>query len=177
MKKIAIVVAHSKNRVIGNNGQIPWHYPNDLKHFKDLTLNHVVIMGRKTYESLPPKVRPLPNRHTIVLTRNPDYHVDHSSVSVCDSVDKALLVANMKTTQDKLFVVGGEEIYKMFIPMATWIYSTIIQQEIEGDAFFPELDCINTKWIFNWGDSYYRNVNYRSVGDNFEYLTMYRWRN
>ena len=172
-----LIVAQDSKGGIAKDGKVPFVCDGDMKHFKDLTLNHVVIMGRKTYESLPPKVRPLPNRHTIVLTRNPDYHVDHSSVSVCDSVDKALLVANMKTTQDKLFVVGGEEVYKMFIPMATWIYSTIIQQEIEGDAFFPELDCINTKWIFNWGDSYYRNVNYRSVGDNFEYLTMYRWRN
>lgn len=176
MKNIALVVAHSKNRVIGNKGQIPWHYPNDLRNFKDLTLEHTVIMGRKTYESLPSSVRPLPDRHTIVLTRNPDYHVEHSSVSVCDSVDKALLVANMKTKKNKVFVAGGEEIYRMFLPLAKWIYSTVINIEVEGDTFFPTLDCINTKWIFNWGDSYYRNLHYRSTSDNFEYATLYRWR-
>ncbi len=175
MKRIAIVVAHSKNRVIGKSGTIPWHYPNDLKHFKHLTNDSVVIMGRKTYESLPPSVRPLPNRYTIVLTRDHTYHVDHSAVSVCDSVDKALLVANMKSKKDTIFVAGGEEIYRLFLPMTKVIYSTVIQQEIDGDTFFPEVEH-NTKWIFNWGDSYYRNLHYRTSSDNFEYVTLYKWR-
>lgn len=175
MHKIAIVVAHSKNRVIGCQGEIPWHYPNDLRNFRELTNNHVVIMGRKTYESIPEKYRPLPNRHTVILTKNPTYHVDHTDVSVCDSVEKALMVANMRSRKDTIFVAGGAEVYNLFMPMAKIIYSTIIQQQVDGDVFFPDLN-YDSSWCFNWGDSYYRNLTFRSSSDNFEYVTLNRWR-
>lgn len=175
MKNIAIIVAHSINRVIGNKGSIPWHIPCDLRNFKDLTTEHVVIMGRKTYESLPESVRPLPNRHTVVLTQNPNYHVNHPRVSVCTTKEKALMIANIKTKRETIFVAGGEHIYRMFMPDAKIVYSTIVYRTIEGDAFFPEFPDPKS-WIYNWGDSYYRNIHYRSITDNIEFATFNRWK-
>lgn len=128
MSKVIFVVAYSANHVIGEGNQLPWHLPNDFKHFKDLTLNQTVLMGRKTYESIG---RPLPNREMIVLTRNSDFHSDYAKV--IHSLDELFPL------QKDLYVIGGGEIFKMMLPDADIIYATEVKTHIKGDAIFPEL--------------------------------------
>jgi dihydrofolate reductase len=123
----------STNRCIGKDGQIPWHLPEDLKHFKRTTLGHAVIMGRKTYESIG---RPLPKRRNIVVSRNADLRVE--GCEVAPSLETAIALAR---EQDELpFVIGGAAIYEAALPFATTVYLTEINREVEGDAFFPEID-------------------------------------
>jgi dihydrofolate reductase len=128
---ISIIAAVSNNNVIGKDNKLPWHLPGDLKRFKELTTGHTIIMGRKTFESIG---RPLPSRRNIVVTRNKDYKAD--GVEIIHSIKEALdLVKN----EDEVFIIGGEEIYKLALPMANKIYLTRINKEYDGDAFFPEL--------------------------------------
>jgi dihydrofolate reductase len=124
---IAIVVAHSRNRVIGRDGDLPWHLPTDLRRFKALTTGGTVVMGRKTWESIPDRFRPLPDRRNVVVSRN-----GCDAPEVCRSVEDALI-------QD-CFVIGGGEIYAQALPLADRVYATEVAEEVEGDAFFPRLD-------------------------------------
>ena len=118
------------NRVIGNKGQIPWHLPEDFKWFKRTTMNHILVMGRKTYESIG---RPLPGRETFVLSRT--YREIPSVQTVTDLSD----LKKLKT--DKIiWVVGGSEIYEQMLPLCSELYLTRIHQSVEGDAFFPEFE-------------------------------------
>ena len=126
----------SSNRVIGRSGTLPWHLPADLRFFKQTTMGHPVIMGRRTYDSVG---RPLPGRTNIVISRDPALQRD--GVSVVGSLAEALQKAE---DTDEVFVVGGAEIYRQALPLATRIYLTLIHVELEGDTFFPELD--ETKW-------------------------------
>lgn len=128
MPHIIFIVAYSQNHVIGEGNKLPWHLPNDLKRFKDLTLNQSILMGRKTYESIG---RPLPNREMIVLTRNEDFHSDYATV--IHSLDELFPL------QKDLFVIGGAEIFKLMLADADIIEATIVKTHIQGDAFFPEL--------------------------------------
>lgn len=130
--QFAAVVAYSQNRVIGIHNQLPWHLPDDLKHFKSLTLNHPVLMGRKTFESIG---RPLPNRQNFVLSSQKDLHLFGCEVisSPCDMVKQNLQC-------DKVMVIGGEQVYRVLLPQCRWVYATEIAVTLEGDAFFPELD-------------------------------------
>jgi len=135
---IAIIVAKSKNNVIGSNGSIPWNVPKDLKYFKELTEGNTVIMGRKTYESLPKDNKPLPNRINIVITRDSNFTAN--GCIVVSSIEEAILkVDNRKDT----FIIGGGEIYKQAINFVDKIYITEINGEFEGDTYFPEL---SDKW-------------------------------
>ncbi len=127
--KIILVVAYSQNRVIGVNNTLPWNLPNDLKHFKDLTLNQCILMGRKTFESIG---RPLPHREMIVLTRQVDFHSDYAHT--------IHTLAALQPLQQDLFVIGGAEIYTLLLPQADLIYATEVKTELEGDALFPKLD-------------------------------------
>ncbi len=127
--KISLVVAYTQNRVIGVKNQLPWHLPNDLKHFKDLTLNQQILMGRKTYESIG---RPLPNREMIVLTRQADFHPDYARC-IHD-------LSELQPLKKDLVVIGGAEIYTLLLPQADIIYATEVKTELAGDAFFPNLD-------------------------------------
>lgn len=129
---LSIIVAMSKNRVIGKDNKIPWHIVEDLKRFKKITMGHPIIMGRKTFESIG---RPLPGRENIVITRNPDFKAE--GVTVVHSLDQAL---NGRSTNEELFIIGGAEIYKSVLPQVDKLYITRIEKEFEGDAFFPELD-------------------------------------
>jgi dihydrofolate reductase len=131
---IRIIVAISKNCVIGESNNIPWHLPNDLKKFRELTLNHAVIMGRKTYESIG---SPLDNRLNIILTRNKEYKADNCIVVNC--VEDAL-----RACEGDCFVIGGGEIYKLFLPIAHELYLTLVNKNIEGDTYFPTL---NYNWV------------------------------
>jgi dihydrofolate reductase len=126
---IKIIVAMSKNRVIGNNNELIWKLSSDLKRFKELTTDHSVVMGRKTYESIG---RPLPNRRNIIITRNLEYKVD--GCEIVSSLEEALLLTN-----NDCFIIGGGEIYNQSIELADRIYLTLVHKEFEGDTTFPEL--------------------------------------
>lgn len=127
---ISFVVAMGKNRVIGKDNSLPWEMPADMKRFKELTTGKPIIMGRKTFESIG---RPLPNRINILLTRDKNYKA--KSCIVVHSIDGALKAAE---GNEEVMVIGGAQIYKEFLPKANKIYLTIIDNDFEGDAYFPE---------------------------------------
>ncbi len=133
---LAIVVAYGHNRVIGADGDLPWHLPTDLKHFKQLTSGHPVIMGRKTYESIPPKFRPLPGRRNLVLTENPDYDPGDGA-EIFFSLEDAVAA----TQGGDAFVIGGSRTYSEALrkDMIDRIYATEVDLSPPGDAFFPSL--------------------------------------
>lgn len=131
---ISIIAAVSKNNVIGFKGKLPWHLSDDLKNFKRLTTGHVVIMGRKSFESIG---KPLPDRVNIVLTRNENYHQD--GVLTASGFQDALDIAE-KMQDDQVFVIGGEFVFNKALKYADKMYLTEIDTEIDGDAFFPEWD-------------------------------------
>ena len=122
----------AKNRVIGENGRIPWHLPNELQLFKRLTMGHHIVMGRKTYESIK---RLLPGRTTVIVTRQRDYAVE--GAVVVHSIEEALRVCN---GDDEMFVIGGADLFREALPLADRIYLTIVDAEPAGDTFMPELD-------------------------------------
>lgn len=126
---IKIIAAISKNRVLGDDNKLIWSLPNDLKRFKKLTTNNTVVMGRKTYESIG---KPLPNRRNIVITRDENYYGDN--IEVVNSIEEALLLCN-----NDCFIIGGGQIYKQTLDLADKIYLTVVDEEFEGDTFFPEL--------------------------------------
>ena len=132
MRKISIIVAMSQNSVIGINNQLPWHISEDLKNFKKTTLNHCVIMGRKTYDSIG---KPLNNRRNIVISRDSSLKID--GVEVVNSLEKAI---SMVKEGLEIFIIGGEQIYSMALSLATHLYITKVDGHFKGDAFFPDLD-------------------------------------
>ena len=132
MRKISIIVAMSQNSVIGENNQLPWHISEDLKNFKKTTLNHCVIMGRKTYDSIG---KPLNNRRNIVISRDSSLKID--GVEVVNSLEKAI---SMVKEGLEIFIIGGEQIYSMALSLATHLYITKVDGHFKGDAFFPDLD-------------------------------------
>jgi len=121
----------AENRVIGRDNQLPWHLPADLAHFKRLTLGKPVIMGRLVYESIG---RPLPGRHNIVLSRNPAFVAE--GCTVVHDPDAALAAAG---NVDEVAVIGGEQIYRLFLPLADVIHLTVVHAEVPGDTYFPSL--------------------------------------
>jgi len=129
--RLSLIVAMAANRTIGKEGQLPWHLPSDLARFKQLTMGHALIMGRKTFESIG---HPLPGRKTVVLSRQPDYHAE--GCRVVSTLDAAL---KLVWDYDEVFICGGEEIYRQAMPLAHRIYLTELVREIDGDAFFPEI--------------------------------------
>jgi dihydrofolate reductase len=129
---IAIVVAHASNRVIGRDGGLPWHLPSDLKRFKELTTGHTVVMGRRTYESLPDRFRPLPDRRNLVLSSDPAYVA--RGAEVFTSFERALDVCD-----DDCFVIGGEATYRRALPVSERVYATQLEAEHDGDCRFPDL--------------------------------------
>ncbi|HVE80582.1 MAG TPA: dihydrofolate reductase [Candidatus Dormibacteraeota bacterium] len=132
---VVLVVAHSLNRVIGNKGQIPWHIPADLRRFKEMTMGHTVVMGRKTYESLPDRFRPLPGRINVVATRNPDYQAEG-----CIVIHDLPAMLKSASLESAIYVIGGSEIYADSLALATSVELTLVEITCEGDAVFPELD-------------------------------------
>ena len=125
---INIIVAYANNRVIGKDGKIPWRLPHDSQHFKRITSGHIVVMGRKTFESIG---RPLPHRRNIVLTSSTTFAAP--GVEVMHSKDDVLAL-------DDVFIIGGASIYRQFLDVADRLYITEIALEIDGDTFFPAWD-------------------------------------
>lgn len=132
------VTAMSQNRVIGTQNKLPWHIPEDLKFFRDTTRGHIMIMGRKTFDSIGGK--PLPQRFHIVISRQ-DLQSTHPLVKYVKTLEEAIEVAKTLTPQwgDEVFIVGGGEIYKQSLPVTDKIYLTVIYQDFEGDTYYPEL--------------------------------------
>ncbi len=128
--KIALIAALSKNHVIGKDNQLPWTLPNDLQHFKSLTLHKPIVMGRKTFESIG---RPLPKRRNIIITRQKDFQVQGGEVF--HSMDSALTALQ---DEAEIMIIGGATLYQQTLAKADILYLTIVDTEIAGDAFFPE---------------------------------------
>lgn len=124
--KLIIIAAISRNRVIGKDGKMPWHISEDLKRFKQLTTGHTILMGRKTYESLG---KALPNRRNVVLSSKdiPDVETYHSLADVLIALEK----------EEKVFVIGGGELYAQLLDQADELHLTLVDQEVAGDTFFP----------------------------------------
>ncbi|NDK55892.1 dihydrofolate reductase [Pontibacter fetidus] len=129
---IAIVVAVAENNVIGKDNQLIWHLPADLRFFKNLTMGHPIIMGRKTYESIG---KPLPGRTTVIITRQQDFEAP--GCIVVNSIDEAITEA--QTIDQDVYIIGGAEIYKQALARTDTIYLTRVHYRFEGDTFFPEI--------------------------------------
>jgi dihydrofolate reductase len=153
---IQVIAAVAKNGVIGNGNQLPWRLPADLKRFKALTMGHVLIMGRKTFDSIG---RPLPGRTTIVITRDPSWK--HDGVQVAHSLDQALAIAGER----EVFIAGGAEIYAQSMARAERLQLTVIDADFDGDARFPE-----------WDAARYRLVAAQAHGPSPEFPHAYEFR-
>lgn len=129
---LSIIVAMARNRTIGVNNTLPWRCPEDLRHFKALTMGHHMIMGRKTFDSIG---KPLPGRTTVVVSRDKDLKID--GCLVAHSLEEAIAAC---AGDKEVFVVGGADLYRQAMPLMDTLYITEIQQDIEGDAHFPEFD-------------------------------------
>lgn len=134
MPEIVIIAAVAGNRAIGKDNQLLWHIPEDMAHFKALTAGHAVIMGRKTWESLPVRFRPLPGRRNIVITRQADYTAPGAEIA--GSLEMALERASTATVA---FIIGGEQIYAQAMAVADRLEITEVDQRPEADAWFPEI--------------------------------------
>jgi dihydrofolate reductase len=131
--ELVLIAAVARNGVIGKGKQLLWHLPEDMRFFKETTQGHPVVMGRKTWESLPPRFRPLPGRRNVVITRNAQF--DAPGAEVVGSLDAACaLLADVPTA----FVIGGAEIYAQALPIAQRLWLTEIERDFEGDASFPD---------------------------------------
>ena len=141
MPEIVIIAAVARNRVIGRDNQLIWNIPEDMAHFKALTSGQTVIMGRKTWDSLPPRFRPLPGRRNIVISRQADYPVPGAELA--DSLASALALAS--SSEATIFIIGGEQIYQQAMALADRLEITEVDLEPEGDAWFPEIAAVNWK--------------------------------
>jgi dihydrofolate reductase len=134
---ISIIVAIAENMAIGKNNDLLWHIPADLKRFKSITSGHPVIMGKRTWESLPR--RPLPNRRNIVITDIPGEQIEGCEMAY--SIDEAI---DRCKPEEENFIIGGASVYRQFLPHADRLYLTLVQKSYDADVFFPEIDF--TKW-------------------------------
>lgn len=135
MSRVSIVAAVARGGVIGRAGTIPWRLPEDSRHFRDLTMGHAVVMGRRTWDSLPERFRPLPGRRNVVVTRSLGWAAEGAerAASLADALE---LLAD----EPQVFVAGGAELYAEALPLADELLVTEVDAEFEGDVFFPQLD-------------------------------------
>lgn len=132
---VSLVVAIGDNHVIGKDGWMPWNLPEDLKTFRAITLNHDIVMGRTTFDAMK---KPLPKRHTYIITRNEDYSFDHENVTVVHDFDK--LLEEYKHKDEILYVCGGAKIYEYALPWVDEMWISLVDEHYEGDTFFPMFD-------------------------------------
>lgn len=133
----SMIAAVAENLVIGRNNDLVWRLPDDMKYFMETTQHHHVIMGRRNYESIPHKFRPLPNRVNIIVTKQDDYTADDCLIT--NSIEEAIKIAH-NANQEEVFIIGGGQIYAQAIDLADRLYITEIKSSFEGDTFFPEID-------------------------------------
>jgi dihydrofolate reductase len=141
---ISFIAALSKNRVIGKNNDLPWHLPDDMNYFMQTTKAHYVIMGRKNYDSIPEKFRPLPNRTNVVVTRQKKFIAP--GCVVVHSLEEGIEQARQGNEQEA-FIIGGAEIFKSGFPFSQRLYLTEIAAEVQGDTYFPEWNAAEWKEI------------------------------
>lgn len=139
---VSLIAALTKNRVIGRNNDLPWHLPDDMKYFMQTTKGHHVIMGRKNYDSIPEKFRPLPNRTNIVVTRQKELVAPNCTV--VHLLQDALDIAQ-HAGEEEVFIIGGSAIYQLGMPFAQRLYLTEIDAELPGDTYFPRID--QSQWV------------------------------
>ncbi len=160
-----LIAAMSEDYVIGYNHQMPWHIPEDLKFFKRMTLNSIIVMGRKTFDSFPNG--PLPNRIHLVITKTPDLYADKENVIYCTYEDATRAIDHYRTASKKVFIIGGAEIYKLFLDDCAVLHITLIDKSFFGDTYFPyTLDELLEQGfsVFNKGDmitSTLHNINFQ----------------
>jgi len=160
--KVSIIVAIAgSKRVIGKEGNMPWNIPEELKRFREITMGHPIIMGRKTHKSIG---KALPGRTNIIITRDSVYTAE--GCIVVDSLEKALQRAKLSRGNDEIFVIGGGEIYKQALPIADKLYLTKIENEVEGDVVFP--DYSEFKKVANESEEH------RSDGFKYKFLELER---
>lgn len=131
---LSIIAAVARNNALGKDNKMPWHLPNDLKRFRKITNGHTIIMGRKTFLSLP---NLLPNRYHIVLTRDKSFQTKAPNVKIVHSIAELMEIIDK---QEENFVIGGAEIYAQLLPFTQKLYLTVIDKEFAADTFFPEVD-------------------------------------
>lgn len=157
---LSIIVALGKNNVIGKNNSIPWHIPEDLKRFKELTMGKKIIMGRKTFQSLP---FILPDRKHLILSTDKNFKVIHNDVEIFNNLDE--VIDKFKDSEEEVFIIGGGEIYKKTIGVVEKFYITEIHEEFHGDSFFPNIDfskyrIINESPTYTSGELTYNFIDY-----------------
>lgn len=163
--KLNIIVAANQNLVIGKNNDLPWHLPEDLKHFKKITNGHTVIMGRKCWESIPENFRPLPNRTNIVITRNLNYKVDGAEIS---NNLKQTLTSNLMNGKE-VFIIGGGEIYKKAFKLVDYLYMTKVFKTIpDGDTYLKgfnenEWEITKVSELKEYNGIHYRFEEYKRI--------------
>ncbi len=157
---VSIIAAIAENNVIGNNNKLIWHISEDLKRFKKLTTGHPVVMGRKTYESLP--FKPLPKRKNIVISSQKNVKFD--GAVIVNSVNAALEECK---NEKEIFICGGAEIYKLFLPLADKLYLTRVHKSFEGDTFFPKID------FSEWEEDFKSNEIYDKESELNYYFVNY----
>ena len=141
---ISFIAALSRNRVIGKKNDLPWHLPDDMKYFMQTTKAHYVIMGRKNYDSIPEKFRPLPNRTNVVVTRQKNFKAE--GCIVVHSLEEGIEQAR-KANEPEVFIIGGAEIFKYGFPLSQRLYLTEIFAEVDGDTYFPKWNAAEWKEI------------------------------
>ena len=159
--RLHLIYARAANGVIGDQGRLPWHLPEDLAHFKRTTLGCPVVMGRKTWDSLPPKFRPLPGRTNVVITRQTDWQAD--GAEVVHSLHAAM---DLCATHPDVWVIGGAQIYAQALPLASSVEVTEIEIAVEGDAYAPAL---GSEWTPTRRESHVA-----ANGVAFQFVTYHR---
>lgn len=160
--RVTLVAAVARNGVIGRAGGIPWRIPEDMARFRTLTTGHPVVLGRKTWESLPDRFRPLPGRRNVVVTRNPAWAADGAERA--GSLDEALRLLD---GSERVFVIGGAALYAAALPLADELELTEVDLEVEGDAYFPEWDRDSFAEVF-------REAHVSEDGTPFAFVTYRR---
>ncbi|MGD9928701.1 MAG: dihydrofolate reductase [Mangrovibacterium sp.] len=160
-ENISIIVAIAQNFAIGKNNDLLFHLPNDLKHFKEITSGHTIIMGRNTLLSLPKW--PLPNRRHIVITDNPDDHFE--GCETVFSIEEA--IAKVKAEKEA-FIIGGGMIYRQFYPLAGKLYLTVVHQDFDADVYFPEIN------FTDWAEFSREDFHDEKNGFDYSYINLKR---
>jgi dihydrofolate reductase len=142
--RISIIAAVAENGVIGKDSQLVWNLPIDMKFFMNTTLGHCILTGRRNYESIPEKYRPLKNRTNIVVTKQPGYAEEHSGLKVANNIEDGIEMARAMGEKE-LFIIGGGQIYEQTLQLADRLYLTEVKHEFDGDTFFPDFDRI--EWV------------------------------
>ena len=139
----SMIVAFDTNKLIGKDNKIPWYYPEDLKYFKEITWGKIVVMGSKTYESIINRLnKPLPNRHSIVITRKKEKYPEVETYSSIEC-----FINKYRNTNEEIFIIGGKQIYQQLIDYASKLYITHINEEYIGDTYFPDYNQADFKLI------------------------------